>query len=361
MVLFFSVCSFLAWQFAKEERMRVVSVPAIAIALGAAISVHYNAVLIVIPILIGELAWTVRRRAIDAPVLIAICASGTPILFLLPHIHAISAYSKNNWSHSTFSALTEIYFALFAKFLVLIMFAGAVFGFWSSISRERLRGIHAEFGALPPHEIAAAGGYLILPFALFVLSLYTKALHYRYVIATVIGLALFVPFVLWMFRSLLSKAAAFFCALLVLNLLYTGLSRVRSPDEATWGTFESYSELFSPATKEIYRSNQALVLGDGPFLLVTKYGDAGLRERSFYPLSKLHQTNTSPFIFAGLQKVVHGPFHLPNVTEFEQTHRSFLMYAPDLWVLDQLFAEGDQVRILADLPHGFLYEVTIKH
>jgi hypothetical protein len=56
LVLLFSACSFVAWQFAKEGRWRILSVSALAITLAAAISVHYNAVLIVIPILIGELA-----------------------------------------------------------------------------------------------------------------------------------------------------------------------------------------------------------------------------------------------------------------------------------------------------------------
>jgi len=360
LVLLFSACSFLAWQFAKEGRMRALSIPAIAITLGAAISVHYNAVLVVIPILIGELAHTVRKRKIDVPVLIAICASGIPILFLLPHIHAVHVYSKSYWSHSTFSALSDIYFVLSAKFIVLTMLACAAFGFWVSLSTKRLRGVNPEFGRLPTHELAAAGGYLLLPLACFVLSFYTKALHYRYVIATVIGLSLFVPFVLWIFRSLLSKAAGLLCALLVLNLLYTSLSRVRAPDEDAWGTFEGYSELFNPATKDIYQSKQALVLGDGPFLVVAKYGSADLRERSFYLLSKSTSTNTSPVVFRGLRSAIHGPFHLADVKIFEQTHRSFLMYNPDIWLLNQLLAEGSQVGVVKNLPHGFLYEVTLK-
>ncbi len=360
LVLLFSACSFLAWQFAKEGRLRLFSLSAIAIALGAAISVHYNAVLLVIPILIGELAYTIRKRNIDWGVLIALCASGLPILFLLPHIHAIHVYSQSYWSHIAFSTLSDIYFTLSAKFILLAMLGGAAFGLWASLSRKRLRGINAEFGALPPHELAAAGGYLLLPFACFVLSFYTKALHYRYVIATVIGFSLFVPFVLWMFRSLFAKATGVLCALLALNLLYVTLSRVRTPDEDMWGTFAGYSELFNPATKDIYQSKQALVLGDGPFLVVAKYGNAALRERSFYPLSRKHWTNNSPVVFRGLQTVVHGPFHLIELNRFKQTHHSFLMYNPDSWLLDELLAEGDLAVVLANLPHGFLYEVTLK-
>jgi hypothetical protein len=36
------------------------------------------------------------------------------------------------------------------------------------------------------------------------------------------------------------------------------------------------------------------------------------------------------------------------------------MYNPDSWLLDQLLAEGNFVAILANWPHGRLYEVTVR-
>jgi hypothetical protein len=289
----------------------------------------------------------------------AICASGLPLLFLLPHIHAIHVYSQSYWSLISFGTLSDIYFTLFYKLIVLAMLGCAAFGFWASLDRKQLRGSTAEFGTLPLHELAAAGGYLLLPLACFALSFYTKALHYRYVIATVIGVSLFVPFILWTFRSIFSAAAGVLCALLVLNLLYTTLLRVRSADEDTWGTFASCSELFNPATKEIYQSTQALVVSDGPFLVIAKYGNANLRGKSFYLLNRVRRTNAET-VFRGLRSAVQGPFNLAELSEFERAHRSFLMYKPDLWLLDQLVAEGNRVAILANWPHGFLYEVTVR-
>jgi hypothetical protein len=359
LVLLFSACSFVAWQSAKERRCRILSVPMLAITLAAAISVHYNAVLIVIPILIGEAACSVRRRSIDWGVLIAICASGLPLLFLLPHIRAIHVYSKSYWSLINLGTLADIYFTLFSKFIVLTAVGCAAFGLWASLSRKRLSGMHAEFDTLPLHELAAAGGYLLLPLACFVLSFYTRALHYRYVIATLIGLSLFVPFILWMFRSILSVATGVLCVLLVLNLLRTTLSRVRTPDEDSWGTFASYSELFNPATRDIYQSKQPLVVSDGPFLVIAKYGSADLRGRSFYLLDSARRTN-SEIVFRGLRNAVQGPLNLAELSEFERAHRSFLMYNPDSWLLDQLLAEGNFVAILANWPHGRLYEVTVR-
>jgi hypothetical protein len=359
LVLLFSACSFVAWQSAKERRCRILSLPMLAITLAAAISVHYNAVLIVIPILIGEAAYSVRRRSVDWGVLIAVGAAGLPLLFLLPHIRAIQVYSKSYWSVINFATLADIYFTLFSKFIVLTVVGCAAFGFWASLSRKRLSGMHAEFDTLPLHELAAAGGYLLLPVACFVLSFYTRALHYRYVIAAVIGLSLFVPFILWMFRSTLSVATGILCVLLVLNLLRTTLSRVRTPDEDSWGTFARYSELFNPATRDIYQSKQPLVVSDGPFMVIAKYGSADLRGRSFYLLNRAHRTN-SEIVFRGLRKAVQGPLNLVELSEFERAHRSFLMYDPESWLLDQLLAEGNIVTILANWPHGLLYEVTVR-
>ena len=361
LVLLFSVCSFIAWQFAKEGRLRVLSLPAITLAIASGICVHYNAVLLVVPLLIGEISYTLRQRRIDTGVLISLCASGFPLLFLLPHIRAIHAYSKANWAHTNFNTLAEIYFALSAKFLVLAMIGCAGFGLWIGLSpaRVRDRGIE-DPRTIPPHEFAAAGGYLILPLMCFALSFYTKALHYRYVLETVTGLALFIPFFLWRFRGFLPKVPGSLCVLMTLSLLYTAWSRVRQPDEGDWGTMAAYSELFNWETKDIYQSNQALVLGDGPFLVTAKYGSAMLREKSYSLLNRGRGAYTSPIIFRGLQHDIPGPFNLVEFDDFKRAHRHFMMYEPDSWLLYQLVAEGDEVTIVRELQHGPLYEVRLK-
>ena len=359
LVLLFSACSFVAWQFAKEGRKRILSVPAVAVTLAAAISVHYNALLIVIPIVIGELVYTVRNRYIDWAIVIAVCASALPILFLLPHIQAIHVYSKSYWSQTNFSTLSSIYYSLSPQFVVLAILGCAAISVWIGLSVKQHHTIIAAFGGLPAHELAAAGSYLILPVACFVLSFYTKALHYRYVIATVIGFSLSIPFILWIFRSIFSRVARVLPVLLVMNLLHISLSRIRRPDEDSWGTFASYAELFDPATRNIYQSTQALVLGDGPFLEIAKYGTVDLRERSFYVLDKAHPTNSS-IVFRGLRNGIKGPFHLTELTEFKRAHRSFLMYNPEPWLLERLLAEDNAIIIRANLPHGFLYEVAIR-
>ncbi len=360
LVLFFCVCSFIAWQFAKENRMRVLSAPAIGIALAAAICVHYNAVLLVFPLLAGEAVYTIRSRKIDVGVLLAICLSGLPLLFLLPHIHAIHAYSKSYWSHSNFSTLSDIYFALSAKLLVLGFIGCVGFGLWAALSMNRIREIRAELSTIPAYEMAAAGSYLLLPIACFVLSLYTKALHYRYVIATVIGFAIFIPFTLWIFRNHLRRLTEALCILMALSLIYTAMSRMRTPDEDSWGTYASYSELFDPRTKAIYNSDKALVLGDGPFLVAAKYGAPALRQRLFYPVDRKNWNRNSPVVFRGLRNVVPGPFQLVALNQFEREHHSFLMYDPESWIYERLIAEGDNVRVIADLEHNSLYEVTLK-
>jgi hypothetical protein len=166
---------------------------------------------------------------------------------------------------------------------------------------------------------------------------------------------------LWMFRSVAAKAAGALCILLILNLLYTGLSRMRAPDEESWGTYAEYAELFNPHTKQIYDSAQPLILGDGPFLVAAKYGSLTLRTRAFYPMSDTSQSNNSPAVFRGLSSAVSGPFHLVDFQQFKQAHSTFLMYEPEDWVLNQVIADGDQVELIARLHNATLYNVTVKH
>ena len=122
----------------------------------------------------------------------------------------------------------------------------------------------------------------------------------------------------------------------------------------------AYAELFNLETKDIYQSTQALVLGDGPFLVTAKYGSAILREKSYYLLNKGRGAYTSPIIFRGLQHDIPGPFNLVELDDFKRAQRHFMMYEPDSWLLYQLVAEGDEVTIVRELQHGPLYEVRLK-
>ncbi len=90
--------AYLLWQLRLDGRGGGLLVAGLALALAAAVGMHYYAVLALLPFAVGE-AW--RRRAtgrIDRGVATALGVSLVPLVFALPLIDAARAYSGSFWT-----------------------------------------------------------------------------------------------------------------------------------------------------------------------------------------------------------------------------------------------------------------------
>src|SRR4051794_11621105 len=138
---------------------------------------------------------------------------------------------------------------------------------------------------------------------------------------------------------------------LALDLLYSGFTRMRSPDEKQWGSYGMYADFFDPATSAVYQSNQELALGDGPYAMVLRYGNSALRRRSFYPVYKRQGDN---WVISQIQ------LDMRDYDELRRLHRSFLLFDPEWWMVPQMVKDGADVEIKAFLTRGPLYSVSFK-
>ena len=78
------------WLAATEGHRRILALCGLAFTLALAISGHYYAVLMFVPLGLGEGVRTWTRRRVDIPVWAAFAASGVPLLFYLPVIRGCS-------------------------------------------------------------------------------------------------------------------------------------------------------------------------------------------------------------------------------------------------------------------------------
>jgi hypothetical protein len=153
-----------SWQLATEGR-RVAAV-VLALALAAAVSTHFYAVLIFVPLGLGELARSWSRRRVDLPIWAALFVGLIPLLIFEPNIRAARAYTSFFWSKVGPTNLFDAYRFL-AKDAVVPLFAILVL---LMIDARRAAARPTTSTApedaradVPGHELIAALGFLALP------------------------------------------------------------------------------------------------------------------------------------------------------------------------------------------------------
>ncbi|HEY7529748.1 MAG TPA: glycosyltransferase family 39 protein, partial [Gemmatimonadota bacterium] len=208
LALGFASAALLAWQRAAEGSRRAVWLAALAIALAAAISTSYYAVLVVAPLAVGEIVRTARAGRLDAPTWGALAAGSAVSLAYLPGISgSLARLGGPNWAEPHAAAVPRMYLDLFGGLSLTVVavlgLAGAFLAAEPSASAPARR-------RPPPLELAAAVGFLALPFVAWAAAeLVTNRLTARYALAAVLGLAVlaaFVAFVVGRGSSLLGLA-----------------------------------------------------------------------------------------------------------------------------------------------------------
>lgn len=365
LVFLFSACAFLSWQLTQEKRARRLALPALSISIGAAFAVHYNACLVVLPLLAGEVILAARRRTLDFPVLLSICCGGIPALFLFPNMLAHRSFAVVPANASLIERLGTAYQALFSPLILFLFWIPAALAVWLALPRKNCgdrRALVSEFESL---SLAVSGMFLLIPIVFCVISHFTQTYYPRYVIETIVGAAIFFALVVHSVRRTAPYLANVLVVIFLAAAIVIAVKRLRAPDEDAWGSFASYADLFDRNNKAVYDSKEPLLLGQGAYLIALYYGDADLRERAFHLLGE-PGGNTTPFIlsdrmtYKALERLVPGGIHAPDYNSFIRAHSRFLMYDPDRWVLDRLVAEGEEVKIQAALRHKPLYEVVVK-
>lgn len=172
------------WQAAAEGRNRRWAVAGLALSVAGAISSHYLAGLMLIPIGLAELIRIRQNRRLDLPVYCAILAGLTPLLALLPQLAAMRVYKDGFWAQPSPQLLWDCF--EFSGGLACI--AGALLCI-RPLARLRSRTESAPLAdpPLPLHEVVAAAGLFLSPLFLFAAARFTGAFFPRYVLETVVG------------------------------------------------------------------------------------------------------------------------------------------------------------------------------
>lgn len=200
MVAGFSAAAVVCWDLVYDTRWRRVGLLGMPIFLAAAIATHLYAVLLIVPLALGELARTIERRRVDWRVwmgLVAACVLLLPANPVISHIRGLPEMFR----HSVVDRLQVLrqLMELWPRFLSI---SATYLGLLAIVCLGRGRVSRADD---PPSLITREGqplpadwvlviGLIALPaIGWLFANLVTGFIEFRYVIATVIGFSVGVP------------------------------------------------------------------------------------------------------------------------------------------------------------------------
>jgi hypothetical protein len=205
----FTALAMLAWLRLGAYRRRSFYVPCLAAALVAAVASHYYAILIVIPLALGELIRTRLIRKIDWPIWIAFSSSLVPILAFFGTIRSARGYSSHFWAIPIWSDAISFYpkeFGLGAFTLLGTLAATSVFG---TISRTQTdeRSQSLRLPSWSSWQAMAICTLATLPMLTMILAKFvTHGFTPRYCISAIVGVTVLLLY--FVSRSVPKSSAA---------------------------------------------------------------------------------------------------------------------------------------------------------
>jgi Dolichyl-phosphate-mannose-protein mannosyltransferase len=195
-VLGFAGISLVCWQSLAEGHGRKLSLIGLAASLAAAVSSHYYAVLVFVPLAVGEAARSISLRRLDLPIWVAFGFGMVPLLPFLPLIERAKTYSATFWAQPHWRQLLDFYYSLLTPALLPLVAMLVLSAVYSTTRPSSLSNRNQDSRSTPPfHEIAAALGFIALPVVAFVLAkVVTGALTSRYALPSVIGFSILFAF-----------------------------------------------------------------------------------------------------------------------------------------------------------------------
>jgi hypothetical protein len=325
-----------SWQAACGSRHRKLAITGLAVSVAGAVSSHYLAVLLLIPIGLGELARTGMRRRWDFAIWAAMIAGLAPLAAYLPLLRATRVYVANFWAAPSVTAFVECYQWLQTPAIVPAL----VVAFALATSNHRR---DTRDPRVPIHEGVAVAAFLLLPVYQAAISPVTGVLLARYVLGMVAGAGILFGFGLYRAaRSTAGVALAFFATMAVTCVV------------SEFRNMRSYAPLREATVRTLLDKTAAsglpvVVTEAQDFLPAWDLEDDAGKQRLAYVVNDGNTGSTArpssdDIELPRLQQIVPVPVFAPE--EFLRLHRTFLVAElRPTWLIPYLLARGARLTL----------------
>jgi len=367
LVLGFSALALLCWQYAAEIPRRVLPLMGLCVSLAAAVSCHYYAVLVFLPLFTGELVRSITKKQVDIPLWTALIMGLFPLALFFPLIKAAGTYSGAFWATPKWTNMIGFYNTLLvpsalALFAITIL-VGAILSVRSTPTKSR----PGSFRRIPVHELVAVSAFALLPaITVLVAEVLHGAFNLRYVLPALIGLSILLA---WSLSKAFNNTTGAGLAIVMALLVLSGVNGLKL-----------YTNLRADLEDRLsnYRFLQANAAGDIPVVIA---GPHMFFEASHYLSHDLAKDSKSRLVYladkqsalqsTGTDTVERGlltlkqwaPLEVRDFHQFCAAHKEFLVYAypsPFEWLLEELIKEGRIVVVKARNGEQLLFLVSVK-
>jgi hypothetical protein len=188
----FAALALLCWQRATMDRNRGLALIGLPISLAAATGCHYYGVLISLPLALAELVRTANKKHIDFAIWGCFAAAALPLAFCVPLMLNAAKLSSGFYAQPHWHHVSNFYHILLTQteFQLVVVVSIMVVANRFAVLASRIDPA-APNASFPGHELAAAIGFIALPFIGFLLGKFvTRAFNDRYVLAAVVGVSI---------------------------------------------------------------------------------------------------------------------------------------------------------------------------
>ncbi len=277
-----------SWQTAaRSETRRLGALVTLGLATALALNTHYYAVLILVPLCGVELFRSLESRRIDVPLLLAIIAGVTGIVFALPFAKGAASFSRHYYTHAvSLHLISHLYFWITLGSIQVsmnaqrVIEAGLILGI-TTLAVAATREVMTGKCSLLRAELVFMVLVAALPFFGYLLArMVTHVIEARFVLGAILGIdALLAIGAASLFQR--ERTLRLVLAILFAAAVYAGVVRTREQSVHSQQTLATLR--LTPETKAAIeaRPNQPIfILNWYEFQLVRYYApDPDMRRR----------------------------------------------------------------------------------
>lgn len=321
----FSALSFVFWRGAIEGRHRRWALGGLACSLAAALSTHFYAILLFVPLGVGELTRTLRQEKIDRPVWLVLLLTPLCLLAYLPIALGVGTeYTQGFWSPVEWHDLYGFYLILLAPAVLPCAAALVVAGI---VSRKWGKQVGSPAPEFSLHEQAAVYALAGIPLVFVLLTMaLTGAFVYRYPLAALFGVSVLFTQVVhsWLGNNKVpawTAASVLAVSFVVLRLAPTvALTSSPTPVDGLQARLEAI--VAQPACP----TGPIVVSSPLQYLAFAHYAPKELRERLVYPAdppSAREATETDSPDVSLIKVAPWADLNVPSYDEFRAASTNF--------------------------------------
>lgn len=357
-----SALALLCWQSACERKHRRWALTGLTLSITGALMSHCYAVLLFVPLGLGELVRAFRARRIDWPVWLSIGIAAPLVLTYLPLMHATGGLSTFN------NAKFEPRFASIWEYCVMVLGPAVwawLIGFAVVLLPAKRRGGNEETAQahIPVHEIAAAAGLVSIPLCVLLLAFaFTHAFQTRYGLPAVMGVG-----ILFAFLAYNRTGNRHTTGVLLMSTFLAGflMNSFWTPPDDTTQSLTTRGLDPDQVEKDV-----PFVIGNGTlFLQVDHYAKPALASRLYLlrdPQAAVRYTGSDVFenSYPAMRRWFPIKGHIEDYRRFISQHDRFMVFGPMHdpldWLIFKLVDDGAQMNFKGQFGDNLLFEVVPK-